>query len=275
VQRPAGCPEIQGLAGRFAALFHHGMPAHLTRRGTQQITAAVIRRGADVLLVRQQGPDDPEPFWGLPGGRVEEGELLPEALAREVREETGLEILDIGQLLYLAQLHNLGDVAQSQEGLPGPFRQFAVFVFEIRRWAGEISPADPDEYILEAQFVPPAEAIRRLDGVRWRIAREPITTYLRGGARPGTVWSYRRKPDGEDELIARLDGTGASEAMPGRLPPALRRETAPQEQENKSQRQATPRTLNQQLALASCLIVVLAVIALVVVGIIAVLPHFL
>jgi 8-oxo-dGTP diphosphatase len=58
-----------------------------------QPTASAVVRADDgnVLLARRAGPPD-EGKWDLPGGFLEEGEHPRDAVVRELREETGLEI---------------------------------------------------------------------------------------------------------------------------------------------------------------------------------------
>ncbi len=51
--------------------------------------AAIIRDGEGRLLLQRRSDNG---RWGLPGGSVEIGESVREAIIREVREETGLEV---------------------------------------------------------------------------------------------------------------------------------------------------------------------------------------
>lgn len=52
--------------------------------------AVVIRDNAVLLVERAREPH--KGYWSLPGGVVETGETLAEAVRREVREETGLQV---------------------------------------------------------------------------------------------------------------------------------------------------------------------------------------
>lgn len=64
---------------------------------------AIIRDGDRLLLV-QHKDEQGQPFssWALPGGKIDDGESLTDALQREMIEETGV-APRIGTLLYVHQ----------------------------------------------------------------------------------------------------------------------------------------------------------------------------
>src|SRR5207245_1718857 len=62
-------------------------PAMVIRPGV----SAIILTGEGLLLQRRSD----NRLWGLPGGGVEPGESVTQALVREVREETGLEVVPL------------------------------------------------------------------------------------------------------------------------------------------------------------------------------------
>jgi mutator protein MutT len=62
---------------------------------------AVIVDGGQVLLIKR-GQPPLQGRWSLPGGVVEVGETLREALVREVREETGLEV-EVGPVVEVLE----------------------------------------------------------------------------------------------------------------------------------------------------------------------------
>jgi len=54
-----------------------------------------------VLLVERAKPPG-KGLWTVPGGRLERGETLAQAVAREIREETGL-VAEVGPLVCVAE----------------------------------------------------------------------------------------------------------------------------------------------------------------------------
>jgi ADP-ribose pyrophosphatase YjhB (NUDIX family) len=54
------------------------------------VGALIFRRGR--ILMVQRGKEPLKGWWSLPGGALEVGELLADAVKREVLEETGLEV---------------------------------------------------------------------------------------------------------------------------------------------------------------------------------------
>ncbi len=96
------------------------------------VSAAIFSDGR-VLIVRRAQP----PAHGLhtlPGGGVELGETLEQAVIREVREETGLEVAPVGLAGYREVIAR--DAAARLE------RHFVILPFAARYIGGEITLND-------------------------------------------------------------------------------------------------------------------------------------
>jgi len=105
------------------------------------VSGLIVRDGR-VLLVRR----GKEPFkgcWSLPGGGVEPGETLRDAVRREILEETGFEV-DVGGLAgyreYFEPLHHV------------------VLAFNVDVTGGEMCAGDD---ATDCEFVDPDEIFRR------------------------------------------------------------------------------------------------------------------
>jgi ADP-ribose pyrophosphatase YjhB (NUDIX family) len=77
-----------------------------------------VRDGALLMVKRGRGPG--QGYWSLPGGRVEPGETMGEAVVRELDEETAL-VGVCGELVGWVERIGAG---------PPPFH-YAIFDFEV------------------------------------------------------------------------------------------------------------------------------------------------
>lgn len=89
--------------------------------------AAVIRnKEGEVLMLDRVNP----PFgWACPAGHVEKGEAPEKAMAREVQEETGLDVKK-----HKLILHEFLEWNECKRGVRG----HDFFVYEVSEWEGNI-----------------------------------------------------------------------------------------------------------------------------------------
>ncbi len=102
------------------------------------VSALIHDNKGNILIVKNIKGDSF--YWGLPGGAVEEGETLEQAVIREVKEETGYNIVITG-------LSSLREIFFSERG-----HHALIVTFFAKVIDGEINIKDPDNDIAEVKW---------------------------------------------------------------------------------------------------------------------------
>jgi ADP-ribose pyrophosphatase YjhB (NUDIX family) len=106
------------------------------------VSAAIVRAGQVLLVRRARSPA--HGLFSLPGGVVESGETLTQALIREVREETSLAIEPVGLAGFRETI--------TRDGNARVERHFVILPFAARWLAGEVKL---NEELSEARWLDP------------------------------------------------------------------------------------------------------------------------
>ena len=106
------------------------------------VGAIVVHEGR--LLLVQRGRGAALGKWAPPGGRVEFGEALADAVVREVREETGIEV----------RASALAGWVERTGSDPEPYHYVILDFFAVPTGATDLTPGDD---AADARWVPLAE----------------------------------------------------------------------------------------------------------------------
>lgn len=128
-----------------------------TAAGIQQfVVGAVVQSQDEVLLLRRLADDFMGGLWELPSGKVELGEALDDALIREVKEETGLDVSAISRYLGSFDYTSGSGKASRQFNFAvdvAAARPIDLHEHDVYQWAqldGELPVTDAVKTVLKA-----------------------------------------------------------------------------------------------------------------------------
>ncbi|TCD47659.1 NUDIX domain-containing protein [Chlorobium sp. N1] len=151
---------------------------------TLRVSALCIRDGS-VLLIEHKSfaagdPAFPESYWILPGGGVERGETLEDAVRREMQEETGLSCR-VGPLIFVKEL------LYPYPGAPGQgSRHHSLSLgFHCEVTGGETITGRDPEYPDDRQMIIRVDWLPISELSRYELYPPFLADYIRKGAASG------------------------------------------------------------------------------------------
>ncbi len=87
------------------------------------VVAVIINQDDQILITKRASHQHQGNKWEFPGGKVEKGENPQQALQRELKEELGIDIQSVKNLIEINHIY--------------PDKTVYLDVYEIREWHGE------------------------------------------------------------------------------------------------------------------------------------------
>ncbi|WP_406235726.1 NUDIX domain-containing protein [Nocardia sp. NBC_01009] len=134
----------------------------------------VIRDG-ELLLSRRRSDDEFDGLWHLPAGKLEAGESVAVAAAREAHEEVGI-VIDPADLRLFHVAHVIGSGREARLGL----------FFEVLHWTGDPVNREPDKSYELRWF--PLDALPEDTLIRYPLAG--IRAYFSGSTYSERGWNH-------------------------------------------------------------------------------------
>src|SRR3989344_4832586 len=111
------------------------------------IAAGLVKKGDKYLLIKEILSSG-NPFWIVPGGKVDYGETLEQAVIREIQEEVGLTAKKVEFLIFKEAI------------FPDFGYHSLIFFYLINSFTGKLKITETDQ-ILAAKFFTKKEALKQ------------------------------------------------------------------------------------------------------------------
>lgn len=105
------------------------------------VVSALVFDDSNKKILMVLNKNEKSSYWSIPGGAVEAGETLEEAVIRETKEESGYEIEITG-------IYSVREAFFTERG-----HHAVLFTFLANIVGGEMKISDPDEEIIEVQWM--------------------------------------------------------------------------------------------------------------------------